>query len=108
MYVATPNASLSPYVRNCETNSSVPLTHTHLFHALTKVICADVALSLSKSRFDSSIGGLQFADQFIQVGTKLNTEYFYGLGEHEHTSFAHDMNWRTWGMWANDFATAVS
>jgi len=52
--------------------------------------------------FDTSIGGLVFSDQFLQIATRLNTATVYGLGEHEHTSLRHDMNWKTWGMYSRD------
>ena len=47
--------------------------------------------------YDSSLGGLTFADQFIQIGAKVPNVNVYGFGEHEHQSLKHDMNWITWG-----------
>ncbi|XP_023324355.1 sucrase-isomaltase, intestinal [Eurytemora carolleeae] len=52
--------------------------------------------------FDSSLGGLTFSDQFLQISTILPSSNFYGLGEQEQPSFKHDMNWKTWGMFARD------
>ncbi|KAL5015728.1 hypothetical protein ScPMuIL_005317, partial [Solemya velum] len=52
--------------------------------------------------FDSSIGGLTFADQFLQIATKLASEDVYGLGENRHFSFRHNFNYKTWPMFARD------
>ncbi|XP_065071770.1 maltase-glucoamylase-like isoform X1 [Rhopilema esculentum] len=52
--------------------------------------------------FDSSAGPLIFADQFLQMSTKLPSKYIYGFGEHEHESFLHDVNWKTYGMFSRD------
>ena len=50
-----------------------------------------------------------FSDQFIQVATYLDSDKVIGFGEHEHHSYLHDMNWRTWGMWTRDHVvTTVS
>ncbi|KAI8495435.1 hypothetical protein Bbelb_268900 [Branchiostoma belcheri] len=52
--------------------------------------------------WDSSLGGFTFADQFLQISTRLPSPYVYGFGEHEHATFHHDLNWRTWGMLTRD------
>ncbi|XP_078603226.1 sucrase-isomaltase, intestinal-like [Branchiostoma floridae x Branchiostoma japonicum] len=52
--------------------------------------------------WDSSLGGFTFADQFLQISTKLPSRYVYGFGENEHATFHHDLNWRTWGMLTRD------
>ncbi|ELT99254.1 hypothetical protein CAPTEDRAFT_104310 [Capitella teleta] len=52
--------------------------------------------------FDTSVGGLTFSDQFLQFSTYLNSANVYGFGEHEHHSFRHDMNFKTWPMWTRD------
>eukprot|EP00094_Tigriopus_californicus_P002589 TCALIF_02501-PA protein Name:"Similar to Gaa Lysosomal alpha-glucosidase (Rattus norvegicus)" AED:0.10 eAED:0.10 QI:0/0.75/0.55/0.88/0.75/0.77/9/17/845 len=52
--------------------------------------------------FDSSYGGLTLSDQFLQIASRLPSENVYGLGEHEQPSFKHDLNWKTWTMFARD------
>ncbi|XP_064650089.1 sucrase-isomaltase, intestinal-like isoform X2 [Lineus longissimus] len=52
--------------------------------------------------FDTSIGGLVLEDQFLQIATRLPSWNVYGFGEHQHTSFRHDLNWKTWGMFSRD------
>lgn len=42
--------------------------------------------------FDSSLGGLSFSDQFIQVGWKLPSRNVYGLGENEQHSLRHSFD----------------
>jgi hypothetical protein len=59
-------------------------------------------------RFDTTIGGLILSDQFLQIATRLNSANVYGFGEHEHTSLRHDMNWKTWAMYARDQGVSVS
>lgn len=53
-------------------------------------------------RFDSSIGPLLFSDQFLQLSTHLPSTNVYGLGEHVHQQYRHDMNWKTWPMFSRD------
>ena len=50
--------------------------------------------------FDTSFGGFVFCDQFIQISTKLHTEYIYGFGENNHESLQHDFNYKSWGIFA--------
>ncbi|XP_063956333.1 maltase-glucoamylase-like [Lytechinus pictus] len=52
--------------------------------------------------WDTSIGALIFEDQFLSISTRLPSSNLYGFGESEHRSFKHDMNWRTWGLFARD------
>ncbi|XP_036904943.1 maltase-glucoamylase, intestinal [Sturnira hondurensis] len=52
--------------------------------------------------FDSSIGPLLFADQFLQLSIRLPSTNVYGLGEHVHRRYRHDMNWKTWPIFARD------
>ena len=53
-------------------------------------------------RFDTSVGPLIFADQFLQISTRLPSRYIYGFGEHEHRSFLHDIDWKSYGMFTRD------
>lgn len=52
--------------------------------------------------FDTSIGGLQFADQFLQFAARLPSFNVFGFGETMHPTFKHDMNWKTHGMFGRD------
>jgi alpha-glucosidase (family GH31 glycosyl hydrolase) len=53
--------------------------------------------------WDTSIGGLLFADQFIQISTYLPSKKIYGFGEHIHKNLQHDFSkYTTWGMFARD------
>ncbi|EPQ06457.1 Sucrase-isomaltase, intestinal [Myotis brandtii] len=52
--------------------------------------------------WDSRLPGFTFNDQFIQISTRLPSEYIYGFGEVEHTAFKRDLNWNTWGMFTRD------
>uniref|UniRef100_A0A7E4V345 Gal_mutarotas_2 domain-containing protein n=1 Tax=Panagrellus redivivus TaxID=6233 RepID=A0A7E4V345_PANRE len=53
--------------------------------------------------WDTSIGGLQFADQYIQIATYLPTDKIYGFGENVHQEIKHDFtHYTTWGMYARD------
>jgi len=59
---------------------------------------------LFRISFDTSMGGLTLADQFLMISTKLPTRYLYGFGENTHDTFLHDMNYRMWPIFARDQA----
>uniref|UniRef100_I3JDQ1 alpha-glucosidase n=1 Tax=Oreochromis niloticus TaxID=8128 RepID=I3JDQ1_ORENI len=52
--------------------------------------------------WDSSVPGFTFSDMFIQVTTKLPSQYVYGFGETEHKTYKHNLNYHTWGMFSKD------
>ncbi|XP_072048876.1 sucrase-isomaltase, intestinal-like [Amphiura filiformis] len=54
--------------------------------------------------FDTSFGGFTYEDQFLQISTKLPSTNIYGFGEHNHRQFRHNLNWKTWAMFARDVA----
>ncbi|XP_059088865.1 lysosomal alpha-glucosidase-like isoform X2 [Tigriopus californicus] len=52
--------------------------------------------------FDSArIGGFVFADQLLQISTRLPSNRIFGLGENQGT-FLKDINWSTYTMWNFD------
>ncbi|KAF6720919.1 Maltase-glucoamylase, intestinal [Oryzias melastigma] len=61
-----------------------------------------VRKSTGTTIWDSSMPGFIFSTMFIQVSTKLSSKFVYGFGETEHTSFKHDLNYHTWGMFSKD------
>lgn len=70
----------------------------------TSAFCFDISLS-----FDTSIGPLVFADQYLQLSAKLSSNNIYGLGEHVHKKFRHDTDWKTWPIFTRDaFPNGVS
>ncbi|XP_044534936.1 maltase-glucoamylase, intestinal-like [Gracilinanus agilis] len=52
--------------------------------------------------FDTGIGPLQFAQQYLQLSIQLPSANVYGLGEHVHQQYRHDMNWKTWPIFSRD------
>ncbi|XP_076845359.1 maltase-glucoamylase isoform X2 [Brachyhypopomus gauderio] len=52
--------------------------------------------------WDSTLPTFTFSDMFIQISTRLPSRNIYGFGETEHSSFRHDLNWQTWGMFSKD------
>jgi len=55
--------------------------------------------------FDTGVGGLVLADQFLSFSTRLPSENIYGFGENTHQTFKHDLKFRTWPMFARDQGT---
>ncbi len=53
-------------------------------------------------RWDTSIGGLIFSDQLIQIATYLPSKNVYGFGENPHSSFRHNLSYKTWPLFARD------
>ena len=62
-----------------------------------------VRKSTGTTVFDTSLPGFIFADQFIQISTRLPSENVYGLGENEQHSYRHDLNWKRWVGYARWF-----
>ncbi|NXE99258.1 MGA protein, partial [Menura novaehollandiae] len=58
--------------------------------------------STGKVIWNSALPTFTFSDMFIQISTRLASQYIYGFGEAEHPTFRHDMNWHTWGMFTRD------
>ncbi|XP_054598752.1 sucrase-isomaltase, intestinal isoform X2 [Nothobranchius furzeri] len=52
--------------------------------------------------WDSAVPGFTFSDMFIQVSTRLSSQFVYGFGETEHPTYKHDLNYHTWGMFSKD------
>lgn len=59
------------------------------------------------ARFDTSIGPLQYADQFLQLSIKLPSSNIYGVGEHVHKQYKHDVNWKTWPIFSRDIGPSA-
>ncbi|EYB90855.1 hypothetical protein Y032_0213g2291 [Ancylostoma ceylanicum] len=69
-----------------------------------KLFAFAVIRKSSKRRlFDTSIGGLIFADKFLQIATLLPSDVMYGLGEHLHPTLKHKFTrYTAWPMFARD------
>lgn len=53
--------------------------------------------------WDTNIGGMQFADKFIQIATYLPTKNIFGFGDHIHKKIKHNLDrYTTWPMFARD------
>ncbi|ELK27164.1 Sucrase-isomaltase, intestinal [Myotis davidii] len=52
--------------------------------------------------WETTLGGLIFSNQYLQLMTSVPSTSIYGFGEHEHPSFKHDMNYVRYGMFARD------
>lgn len=65
--------------------------------------CQFMACLLLFARWDINIGAgsLILSDQFLQIGSRLPSINVYGLGEHIHDSFRHEMN-KTWPSFSRD------
>jgi alpha-glucosidase (family GH31 glycosyl hydrolase) len=56
----------------------------------------------------SCIIGMVYNDQFLQIATNLPANSnVYGFGENNHPTLSHDMNFKTWGMFARDQANVA-
>uniref|UniRef100_A0A915AIC5 P-type domain-containing protein n=1 Tax=Parascaris univalens TaxID=6257 RepID=A0A915AIC5_PARUN len=60
-------------------------------------------LSTNQSIWDTTIGGLMFADQYIQIAAFIGSSEIFGLGEHTRSRFRHVVNnYTTWPMFSRD------
>ncbi|MFH4977050.1 hypothetical protein AB6A40_003759 [Gnathostoma spinigerum] len=61
--------------------------------------------STNTAIWDTSLGGLIFADQFIQIAALLGASKIYGFGENIHQTLMHNISrYTTWPMFARDEA----
>uniref|UniRef100_A0A0N4ZXR4 P-type domain-containing protein n=1 Tax=Parastrongyloides trichosuri TaxID=131310 RepID=A0A0N4ZXR4_PARTI len=89
-------------------NSPLPTTEEFVFNSSNSTGIFSFTVSRKSNNrllFDTSIGGLLFSDQFIQLATYLPSKNFYGLGENIHHTIKHDFSkYRTWGLFDRDMA----
>jgi len=53
-------------------------------------------------RWDTGVGGTVVSSQFLSLSTRLPSRYVYGFGENVHKTFRHDLDHKTWAMFARD------
>ena len=51
--------------------------------------------------FDTSQSSMVFSDQLLQLTTKLASPYVFGIGENSKDTFMHDMNFKSWPLFAS-------
>ncbi|XP_077004191.1 putative maltase-glucoamylase 2 [Tamandua tetradactyla] len=56
---------------------------------------------------DTSIGPLLFEQQYLQLSFRLPSANVYGLGEHVHQQYRHNMTWKTWPIFTRDTTPTV-
>ncbi|VDK18693.1 unnamed protein product [Anisakis simplex] len=62
-----------------------------------------IRVSNNRTIWDTSIGGMMFADQFIQIGAFIGSSQIYGIGENQQWRLRHNiMQYTTWPMMARD------
>ncbi|XP_019619834.1 PREDICTED: sucrase-isomaltase, intestinal-like [Branchiostoma belcheri] len=91
-----------------------PLATTLAEHPLFNLTFTSKPFSIKVTRkstgatiFDSSVGKLTLSAQFLSVSTRLASSNLYGLGEHVHRSYRHDLNWKTWPFFTRDSSPAA-
>ncbi|XP_015233743.1 PREDICTED: sucrase-isomaltase, intestinal [Cyprinodon variegatus] len=87
------------HIATVKSNPTTPISET------LKITNEPFGLTVSRNNrvlFDTTMAPLVFADQYIQLSAKLPSQYIYGLGEHVHQRYRHDMNWRTWPIFTRD------
>ncbi|VDM38291.1 unnamed protein product [Toxocara canis] len=59
--------------------------------------------STNATVWDTSVGGLLFADQYIQIAALLGSSRIYGIGENVHIILGHDVeDYTTWALFAQE------
>uniref|UniRef100_A0A8C6LWR3 alpha-glucosidase n=1 Tax=Nothobranchius furzeri TaxID=105023 RepID=A0A8C6LWR3_NOTFU len=89
------------HIRTVSSNPSSPITNT-LDIAHNPFGLTVRRKENRRALFDTTIGPLVFADQYLQLSAKLPSHNIFGLGEHVHTRYRHDTNWRTWPIFTRD------
>ncbi|KAF6276142.1 putative maltase-glucoamylase 2 (putative) [Rhinolophus ferrumequinum] len=63
-----------------------------------------IRTSSKRILLDTSIGPLQFAQQYLQLSFQLPSANVYGLGEHVHQQYRHNLAWKTWPIFTRNAA----
>ncbi|XP_074171362.1 putative maltase-glucoamylase 2 [Rhinolophus sinicus] len=63
-----------------------------------------IRTSSKRVLLDTSIGPLQFAQQYLQLSFHLPSANVYGLGEHVHQQYRHSLAWKTWPIFTRNAA----
>ncbi|XP_047550341.1 probable maltase-glucoamylase 2 [Lutra lutra] len=90
-------------------NLSDRTTNTYNLNYYVEVIDKPFSIKIMRTSnkrvlLDTSIGPLQFAQQYLQLSFRLPSTAVYGLGEHVHQEFRHNMTWKTWPIFTRDAA----
>uniref|UniRef100_A0A3Q3QGR5 P-type domain-containing protein n=1 Tax=Monopterus albus TaxID=43700 RepID=A0A3Q3QGR5_MONAL len=85
------------HIKNLSSNPSSPISNTLEITQKPFVVTCTLFF-----RFDTTIAPLVFADQYIQLSAKLPSHNIYGLGEHVHTQYRHNTDWKTWPIFTRD------
>nr|XP_019605399.1 PREDICTED: probable maltase-glucoamylase 2 [Rhinolophus sinicus] len=67
-----------------------------------------IRTSSKRVLLDTSIGPLQFAQQYLQLSFHLPSANVYGLGEHVHQQYRHSLAWKTWPIFTRNAAPTQS
>ncbi|XP_040499843.1 probable maltase-glucoamylase 2 [Ursus maritimus] len=88
-------------------NLSARTTNTSNLNYYIEVIDKPFSIKIMRTSnrrvlLDTSIGPLQFAQQYLQLSFRLPSTTVYGLGEHVHQQYRHNMTWKTWPIFTRD------
>ncbi|OWF38082.1 sucrase-isomaltase, intestinal-like [Mizuhopecten yessoensis] len=86
----------TPVRRPADPRYDIIMTSKNPFHFQVKRKSTGTIL------WDTSVGGLTFEDQFLQIASRLPSRNVYGFGENVHTTLKHDLDWTMWPMFARD------
>nr|XP_013013967.1 probable maltase-glucoamylase 2 [Cavia porcellus] len=90
-----------------QSNNETANTSSLSYHIeFTKKPFSIKVMRMSNKRvlLDTSIGPLQFAHQYLQLSFRLPSFNVYGLGEHVHQQYRHNLDWKTWPIFTRDTA----
>ncbi|CAF0863003.1 unnamed protein product [Brachionus calyciflorus] len=80
----------------------------HLFKPEYRIEYSDLPFSFKVIRnktgqviFDTHESPLVFSNQFLQITTKLSSPYIFGIGENSKEHFIHDLNYKSWPLFAS-------
>ena len=96
---------LWPDGRRPTSNSGQPKFMFNAAFAANKTFAFQISRTDSSNRilWDTTIGGLVYEDQYLQIATRLPSINLYGFGENVHQTFRHDfMGFKTWPLFARD------
>ncbi|XP_054706577.1 LOW QUALITY PROTEIN: sucrase-isomaltase, intestinal-like [Uloborus diversus] len=100
--VPSPAIPVHPSPQISEANAREVFLYSVTYNTVSSPFSVKVRRSSSDAViFDTSVGALTIANQYLELTTKLASEKVYGLDQYFSKVFKHDFNWQELGLFSS-------